>query len=184
MGIKKEAATSDNLILKKDFDKEKKLIDAMVALKRENQKITFDLKKKQEECSKLTSEKLELERIVNDMNVETEKLKSDISDLKSEYAEKMNQCQITSSNLHIQNQTLSARIEQLQTTMLQKSRDENNSDGVYEVEQILDDKKIGKVMHYLIRWKGYDSSHDTWERKSNLQCPTILKQYIEKRSRN
>jgi hypothetical protein len=40
----------------------------------------------------------------------------------------------------------------------------------YEVEQVLDSKKIGqkRKLHYLIRWKGYSEAHDTWEPEENV----------------
>jgi hypothetical protein len=40
----------------------------------------------------------------------------------------------------------------------------------YEVEQILDSRKMGWKckLHYLIRWKGYSEAHDTWEPEDNV----------------
>jgi hypothetical protein len=37
-----------------------------------------------------------------------------------------------------------------------------------EVEAILGKRKFGKVTKYLVKWKGYDSSENTWEPKSHL----------------
>ena len=41
----------------------------------------------------------------------------------------------------------------------------------YEVEKILDSKRIGRgrKLHYLIWWKGYFKAHDTWELKDNVE---------------
>jgi hypothetical protein len=39
----------------------------------------------------------------------------------------------------------------------------------YEVETILDSRKRRNVIKYLIRWKGYDNTHDTWEPFENIQ---------------
>ena len=52
-----------------------------------------------------------------------------------------------------------------------------------EVEQIIDSKFIKGKSFYLLRWKGYDSSNDTWEPAENLQCPEILAKYISGRKR-
>lgn len=57
-----------------------------------------------------------------------------------------------------------------------KKRVEKNN--VYEVEKILDhrSKKDGKI--FLIRWKGYDSEDDTWEKEADLSCRQLLTQYF------
>ncbi len=44
----------------------------------------------------------------------------------------------------------------------------------YEVEKILDQKG----QRYLIKWKGYDDTHNTWEPKKNLNgCRDLIQQY-------
>ena len=39
----------------------------------------------------------------------------------------------------------------------------------WEVEKILNKKKIREVEKYLVRWKGFTAEGDTWERKENLK---------------
>ena len=39
----------------------------------------------------------------------------------------------------------------------------------WEVEKILNKKKIRRVEKYLVRWKGFTAEGDTWERKENLK---------------
>ena len=39
----------------------------------------------------------------------------------------------------------------------------------WEVEKILNKKKIRGVVKYLIQWKGFTTEGDTWERKENLK---------------
>jgi len=39
----------------------------------------------------------------------------------------------------------------------------------WEVEKILNKKKIRGVEKYLIRWKGFTMEGDTWERRENLE---------------
>lgn len=51
--------------------------------------------------------------------------------------------------------------------------------GEYEVEQIVDkrvNKKTGATK-FLIRWKGYDESSDTWENASDLNCPELIRKF-------
>src|SRR5438270_6531071 len=42
-------------------------------------------------------------------------------------------------------------------------------DEEYEVEKILDAKQEGQRMEYLIKWKGYDNSQNTWEPTKHLK---------------
>jgi len=39
----------------------------------------------------------------------------------------------------------------------------------WEVEKILNKKKIREVEKYLVRWKGFTAERDTWERKESLK---------------
>jgi len=39
----------------------------------------------------------------------------------------------------------------------------------WEVDKILNKKKIRGVEKYLVRWKGFTVEKDTWERKENLK---------------
>lgn len=49
----------------------------------------------------------------------------------------------------------------------------------YEVKDIVTHKmKRGTGLVFKVRWKGYDKSHDTWEKKDNLNCPEILTTYL------
>lgn len=46
---------------------------------------------------------------------------------------------------------------------------------VYEVEAILDHRKKGRRVEFLVKWKGYDNEHNTWEPKTNLtNCQDLL----------
>ena len=48
----------------------------------------------------------------------------------------------------------------------------------YEVEEILDSRLVEGLRQYLIKWKGYDDSENTWEPKTNLKnCWALLKRY-------
>ena len=39
----------------------------------------------------------------------------------------------------------------------------------WEVEKILNKKKIRGVEKYLVQWKGFTAEGDTWERRENLK---------------
>lgn len=47
----------------------------------------------------------------------------------------------------------------------------------YEVQKIIDDEMRGSKKYYRIRWKGWSAKDDTWEPKSSLSCPDIIKAY-------
>jgi len=50
----------------------------------------------------------------------------------------------------------------------------------WEVEKVLNKKKMRRVEKYLIRWKGFTAEGDTWERKENLKNAEELIEEFEK----
>ena len=49
------------------------------------------------------------------------------------------------------------------------------SDEEYDVERILGKKTINETVHYLVKWKGYDTSESTWKSTMNLRnCVEML----------
>lgn len=78
------------------------------------------------------------------------------------------------SDLVRENKQLLAQIKQLKSTTTQNNSYKDSDDNQYEVEAIVNHKK---TTQYLIRWKGFDKSNDTWENESNLDCSKILKKY-------
>src|SRR5712671_5473086 len=53
----------------------------------------------------------------------------------------------------------------------------------FEVETIINHRFFGrrKALQYLIKWKGYPSSDNTWEPVDNVHAPEIVKQYHQRR---
>jgi len=51
----------------------------------------------------------------------------------------------------------------------------------WEVEKVLNKKKIRGVEKYLIRWKGFTAKGDTWERRENLKNAEELIEEFERR---
>jgi hypothetical protein len=52
----------------------------------------------------------------------------------------------------------------------------------FEVEKIIDMKQMGRgrKTHYLIKWKGYPTSDNSWEPKENVRAPELIREFHEK----
>jgi len=67
-------------------------------------------------------------------------------------------------------------------TANQKSlAEEENVGDDYEVEEIINHKVVKDETLYLVRWKGYASTQNTWEPESSLSCPALIKKYQAKK---
>ena len=57
-------------------------------------------------------------------------------------------------------------------------QEEEEDPDEFEVEAILERRQVGrmnkKYWEYLIKWKGYDDSQNTWEKEENLHCGDLL----------
>jgi transposase InsO family protein len=62
---------------------------------------------------------------------------------------------------------------------------EEETENEYEVEEILDTNKISGKPHYLVKWKGYDTSENTWEPIENLMgCHQLVQQFHQRETGN
>ncbi|XP_077879608.1 histone-lysine N-methyltransferase SUV39H2 isoform X2 [Ictidomys tridecemlineatus] len=51
----------------------------------------------------------------------------------------------------------------------------------YEVEYLCDYKVLKDMEYYLVKWKGWPDSTNTWEPLQNLKCPLLLQQFSNDR---
>jgi len=57
--------------------------------------------------------------------------------------------------------------------------------GEWEVERIIDSREKHGRVEYLIHWKGFDESSDTWEPEANLNesCSKLLNEFNERKKK-
>ena len=60
-----------------------------------------------------------------------------------------------------------------------------NKKNEYTVEQVVKNKIVNQKLEYLIEWKSYDETKNTWKSFQNLiHCKVILREYYRKREEN
>lgn len=201
--IKKESNVTNKRIVAKtksiqnDWETEKsKLIDQIVALKNENQRNHLALKKKESEYANILLEKQKVEQKLSENDVQFSLQMTQMQRELKDAKQSINNIKASNdkiiSDLKREKSLLLARNKQLQTGMEQQQKSAINtaetarcftmkspSENYYEVEKILAHKTVRTHQQYLIRWKGYDSNEDTWEKASDLKCPKILNEYLD-----
>lgn len=171
----------------------KRLIEKIVALQTENQRVTFDLQNKISQHEASIQEKVNIEQQLSEkVHKLTEELKTTHSQaavVKSNFAEQNNRDKETIAQLTYENKTLQARVNQLQFGIAQqkgskdddeRKQSEDEDYEVYDVEDLIKHKTKKNVMYYLVRWKNFTPNDDTWEREDNLMCSEILESYKRK----
>lgn len=58
--------------------------------------------------------------------------------------------------------------------------DESKEEEQYEVEEIVGSRTRSKQTQYYIKWKNFPESQNTWEFESNVDCPELIAEYLEK----
>lgn len=113
-------------------------------------------------------------------------LKNEVANLKKEmdHVKTKTECKCK-QNLLSENQRLQAKVNQMRrsasiTVTPAKLRQKHRNSGVFEVEQLIEHRGRKPNREFLVRWKNFEPSNDSWEKEINLSCPKILKDYLKK----
>ena len=78
----------------------------------------------------------------------------------------------------VRTKEINRKKERRKKVKMRKLTEKNQRMRVYEIERIIDHKKHGKDKYsYLVRWKGYDSSNDSWVKQEDFNSTKIIKEY-------
>jgi chromodomain-containing protein len=69
--------------------------------------------------------------------------------------------------------SLLEKTESSETTENLEAYDEQE----YEAEKVIDKRLKKGEVEYLINWKGYESSDNSWEKVTNLFCPEKIQEF-------
>lgn len=132
---------------------------------------------------------------VDKLNAEKNQLVSDFLALKEDYdrvCEKLNKKEAECCELILLQTTIQTKLDvenaevlrlQMEIHKMKEMKKMTSTkkaeNDVYEVEQIIAHKKVNNELFFLIRWRNYGSEDDTWERKENLNCNKILRNYLK-----
>lgn len=136
----------------------------------QNQKDKENAEIKQHELQKVIGE---LKSFNSQLNRQNLQLNADLNVLKTESQKFKSQC----SQLGKENIKLKADLKKLEKSTARTASVETDKE--FDVEQLLDHKIKNGEQYFLVKWKGYASKYNSWEKRSSLSCPRLLSNYFK-----
>ncbi|XP_026762679.1 heterochromatin protein 1-like [Galleria mellonella] len=118
--------------------------------------------------------------VVNEENVDTDTPNiSKEKEMETETNESVEENSDDRSDYTPKKKSLKGKSKKKKSEKQDKNDDAHTEE--YEVEKVIDSKKIKGKLHYLIRWKGYSADSDTWEPENTLSCPDLINKYHDEK---
>lgn len=164
-------------------EEKEQLIKNLIETKQENQKLYMDIKCKEQTIAVYDDQIVQKEKQISELTHKYQVAILAQEDQKSRSEEEITKQKEIVIQLTRENKTSQAKIKQLMATTcsqnVQKTVDsDEESEAEYEVAAILDHNIKRNKRLFLIRWKNFSPTHDSWEKEDNLNCPKILKNYL------
>lgn len=172
-----------------------KLIADLLSLKADNQRIYYESQKKdallQQTKINQKEEKAKFEEVIDALKIKVMQNEVTENDLIQKLAlterqlletkKENDENTIKADRLFKENRVLQARIKQIQTCATPKpvERAVEPEQKLFAVDHILDHKIKYKKRQFLVRWDGFDETHDTWEPEKNVKHLKVYRNYLK-----